>query len=66
MVCLVSLQYSYYRAVFCVCIVQSIYQVNLTLSVARDILSISCSLQNGPQHLSGLVRWILYQFIGPN
>jgi hypothetical protein len=70
MVSPVSLQYSDCRADFCVCIVQSIYQVHLTLSVARDILSISCFLQKDPQHLSGLVRrtlsvhWVKLSFVG--
>ena len=27
---------------------------------------ISLVLQNDPQHLSGLVRRVLYQFVGPN
>jgi hypothetical protein len=59
MVSLVLLRYSTCRADLFVCAVQSIYHVNLTLSVARDILSISCALQNDPQNLSnGLVRRI--------
>ncbi|KAG1771601.1 hypothetical protein EV702DRAFT_640426 [Suillus placidus] len=46
--------------------VMSIYQVILIMSMVRNVLNSSYSLQNDPQHLSGLVRRILYQFIGPN
>ncbi|KAK0465639.1 hypothetical protein IW261DRAFT_1523426 [Armillaria novae-zelandiae] len=34
--------------------------------VGRLSLCFRCTYQNDPQHLSGLVRRILYQFIGPN
>ena len=32
----------------------------------RRVHEIDAPLKNDPQHLSGLVRRILYQFIGPN
>ncbi|KAK0245422.1 hypothetical protein EDD85DRAFT_800898 [Armillaria nabsnona] len=36
------------------------------LLTAIGMAMVMCTYQNDPQHLSGLVRRILYQFIGPN
>lgn len=57
--------YNMIPLILCLLIIRVFIRYVLSCTLQRK-MSISCSLQNDPQHLSGLVRRILYQFIGPN